>query len=189
MEKIVLIGASTGGPGHLKELFYSLPKSISSPIIVAQHMGKLFIPSFIEQFRSELQIDVKGISEDTKLDTNGLYICEENAVLSRSSGLYAKPQKEPKTLYNPSVNTLFNSAVSLCKSYEVMAILLTGIGDDGAKGLLELSKAGAYTIGESEESAVVYGMPKKAKELNPNLKVLSLKDIKNELQRFLDVLS
>lgn len=187
-QKLVLIGASTGGPGHLKKLLLGLPKELSVPIVIAQHMGELFIPSFIQQFQSELQAPVFPLNATQNLEQGGIYICEHNIKIGTSLPLCAKTSKNEKTLYNPNVDILFSSAVSISKDVDILAILLTGIGHDGASGLAKLNQNGAMTIGESEESAIVFGMPKKAQELIPNLKMLDLDKIKIELERFTNVL-
>lgn len=187
-EKLVLIGASTGGPGHLKKILSDLPAWIDVPIIIAQHMGVMFIPSFVEQFQNELKAPTFSLKEQKTLDKGGVYICEKNFIIKSNNPLRAKPKESSeKTLYNPNIDILFNSATKLCKEVEIMSILLTGIGHDGADGLKNLAKNGAHTIGESEKSAIVYGMPKKAKELNPDLKMLELAQIKIELEKFLHV--
>lgn len=184
-KKLVLIGASTGGPGHLKIILSELPNNLSVPIIVAQHMGRLFIPSFIEQFANEFDAPVYSLEKKRDIDRGGIYICEENMRLFQQDGLKATSHEET-TIYNPSVDVLFSSA-TLLENYEILAILLTGIGDDGAKPMFELAKKGARVIGENEESSVVFGMPKKAKEINDNLPLLSLLEIKEELKRFANV--
>ena len=117
---------------------------------------------------------------------SAIYICEKNSEIISASPLMAgmcSPMKE--TTYNPNVDVLFHSGVQACKFADVMAILLTGIGDDGARGLNELYKAGAKCVAENEESAIVYGMPKRAKEINANLKSLPIGGIRAELERFL----
>ncbi len=188
-KKLILIGASTGGPGHLKYLFKTLPSSLTTPIIVAQHMNAVFIPSFVQQFRTELSIPVTCANHTLTIDKGGLYICEKNCLLHHNSPLKLVLEDAPKeTLYNPSVDDLFLSAVPLCGEVEILAILLTGIGHDGAKGIAHLHRAGAKCIGESEESAVVYGMPKRAKELVPELQMLTLHEIKQRIERFTHVL-
>ena len=184
-QKLVLVGASTGGPGHLKKLFKGLELKGAS-IIVAQHMSLMFIPSFIAQFDKECTAEVVMLSTPTQLKS-AIYICEKNSEIISASPLTAgicSPMKE--TTYNPNVDVLFHSGVQACEFADVMAILLTGIGDDGAKGLNELYKVGAKCVAESEESAIVYGMPKRAKEINANLKSLPIGGIRAELERFLN---
>lgn len=187
-KKLVLIGASTGGPGQLKSILMDLPKDLKVPIVIAQHMGSMFIPSFIDHFDNMLKPQVVGFDEKKILDKGGVYICKENSVISSYEPLIIEQCKDNiTTLYNPNVNILFNSVVSMCDKINILAILLTGIGDDGALGLANIAKSGGTVFGESENSAIVYGMPKKAKELNPSLEMLHVNDIKTQLERFINV--
>lgn len=183
--KLVLIGASTGGPGHLRTILSSLQPTLQTPIIIAQHMNAVFISSFVQQFKTELDAPVLNANHALHVNQGGVYICESNCALSPNLPLKLRFNDpcEP-TLYNPSVDHLFLSAVPLCKEMDVMAILLTGIGHDGALGLKALYEAGAKCYGESEQSAIVYGMPKRAKELIPELTMLPLSELHSVLQRF-----
>lgn len=181
--KLVLIGASTGGPGHLRKLLNDL-KINGNTVIIAQHMDAMFIPSFCNQIAKECNIEAKCIENQMSLDDK-FYICQYNTEISKH--LVATVNKEIKAPYSPNINILFNSGLNLSKEKEVMAILLTGIGDDGANGLFNLYKNGVKCIAENEESAIVFGMPKRAKEINPNLKTMNLTDIRKELERFLYV--
>ena len=183
-----MIGASTGGPGHLKIILQDLSPSLNVPIVIAQHMNAVFIPSFAQQFKAELKAPVEMLSHKSSLQHGGVYICERNCLLSSNHSLSVSFDNAPKdTLYNPCVDTLFHSVVDLCKEFDVLAILLTGIGNDGAEGLSRLKHAGATCIAEDEASAVVFGMPKKAKELIPDLTMLSINEIKVRLERFVNV--
>ncbi|MBR8461975.1 chemotaxis protein CheB [Campylobacter sp. faydin G-24] len=185
-QKLVLIGASTGGPGHIKKLLKGV-KIGDATIVIAQHMNKMFISSFATQIGRECEIDVELLSK-RQLLKNKVYVCDQNFTINETLPFGAKPNADTKTIYTPNVDMLFSSAVGICKSASVMAILLTGIGDDGATGLDKLYKAGAKCIAESEESAIVYGMPKRAKELNPNLKSLNLISTRKELEDFLNAI-
>lgn len=182
--KLVVLGASTGGPGHIKKILKDI-KLNGASIIVVQHMNKIFIPSFATQISKECGVDVEILSERTILKEK-IYVCDQNFVLNETLPLSAKPNTDIQTTFTPNVDMLFNSCVKICKSADVMAILMTGIGDDGAAGLAALYKAGAKCIAESEESAIVYGMPKRAKEINPQVKVLNITLIKKELEDFLN---
>lgn len=181
--KLVLIGASTGGPGHLKKLLSNVVIG-DSAVIIAQHMDSIFIPSFCNQLAKECNIQAICIENKTQIE-NRFYVCKDNTEVSKN--LILNTRKDIKMPYSPNINMLFNSAVNLCKDIQIMAILLTGIGDDGADGLLKLYENGAKCIAENEESAIVFGMPKRAKEINENLKTMNLTDIKKELERFLYV--
>ena len=176
--KIVLIGASTGGPGHLKRILASIPDSFNASIVIAQHMNSMFIPSFISQFQNELSFAVHGVDKKISLQPASVYICPQNCHLKRGDfSPKIEPISEGETPYNPSIDTLFSSALECLRDTDIMAVLLTGIGHDGANGLSELQKHGAKCIAESEESAIVYGMPKRAVEINPNIASMPLEQI------------
>lgn len=184
-QKIVLIGASTGGPGHLKKILSALSDSFNMSIIIAQHMNQTFVPSFINQFRSELKVPVHSIDKSLDLRPNEVYICPNNCKLKKSDfTLKAEPFLGEETPYNPSVDTLFFSAVPYCKDYNILAVLLTGIGQDGAHGLSDLQNNGAQCIAENEQSAIVFGMPKRALEINPAITAMHLDDIIKSIKKF-----
>lgn len=184
-QKILLIGASTGGPGHLKKILSAMPESFDMSIIIAQHMNSTFIPSFINQFRSELKVKVNAIDTPLVLNPCEIYICPNNCRLKKNDfTLKVEPFLGVDTPYNPSVDTLFFSAVAYCKDYDILAVLLTGIGQDGANGLSQLQDNGAQCIAENEQSAIVYGMPKRALEINPNIKSMNLDDIIQAIKKF-----
>lgn len=184
-QKIVLIGASTGGPGHLKRILSALPDSFNTSIVIAQHMGSAFIPSFVNQFQSEITANVVLVDRRFTLTHSHIYICANNSRLIKSDfSLIVEPFLITPTPYTPSVDMLFTSAVEFCRDYDILAILLTGIGQDGGNGLSELQKNGATCIAENEHSAIVYGMPKYAVELNPLIPSMHLDDIIKAIKKF-----
>lgn len=183
--KIVLIGASTGGPGHLKKILSAISTTYTGAIVIAQHMNATFIPSFISQFQNELSLPVHAVDQRMPLKQSNIYICPQNCHLIRGDfSPSIEPVKEGETPYNPSIDTLFSSSVAQIKDTEILAVLLTGIGHDGANGLSELQKNGATCIAESEKSAIVFGMPKRAVEINPNIVALALDDIIQTIKKF-----
>lgn len=186
MQKLVLIGASTGGPGHIKKLLAGISLG-DAIILIAQHMNKLFLPSFASQLGRETGLKSILLDDVSALENGNIYVCDKNFELYGSLAIMAKPNMIDDTTYSPNVDMLFLSALPFASRIRVMSILLTGIGDDGAKGLSELQKAGAKCLAESEDSAIVYGMPKRAVELNSNIKSLPLMGIKKELEEFLNV--
>jgi two-component system chemotaxis response regulator CheB len=186
-EKLILIGASTGGPGHIKKIFSSLDPSFGTPVIIVQHMNPVFIKSFVRQFDDELPFGFFLADSRHDIERDTIHICSTHCEFNkRDRYLKLECAKGVISHYNPSVDHLFHSAVQLCREYDVLAILLTGIGQDGAQGLSELQKSGATCIAESEESAIVYGMPKKAVELNSSIKVMNLDQIIAYVKRFGD---
>lgn len=184
-KKLILIGASTGGPGHLKKIFSTLDSSFSVPIVVAQHMNPVFIKSFVKQFNDELTNRVVMADSRHIVEDYHIYICAKHCeLLKKDSNLKLEVCEGVNSHYNPSVEHLFASASCIVGEYEILAILLTGIGSDGAKALAELQRLGARCIAESKESAIVYGMPKVAAELNSDIKVLSLDRIIDKIKQF-----
>lgn len=184
-QKVVLIGASTGGPGHLKKILSALPANYNATLVIAQHMNRIFIPSFISQFKNELSLGVSSIETCLELKPSIAYFCPYNCTLSKHHyTLCVEPSLGDITPYNPCVNTLFSSALPFSKEVEFLAILLTGIGDDGALALSALKHEGVTCIAESEKSAIVYGMPKRAIEINPLIRSLSLDDIILTIKKF-----
>lgn len=181
--KLILIGSSTGGPNQLKSLLNDVDIK-NTCVVIAQHMSVGFIPSFVKQFNKEALSEV-CLLENKELLSNKIYICQKNTILSGNLSIMAV-YKDVETTFNPNVDLLFKSALSLSAANKILAIILTGMGDDGAKGLFELYKAGVKCLCENEEDSVVYGMPKRAREINPRLKPMSLEEIKKEIINFIE---
>lgn len=181
MQKLFLIGASTGGPGHINKIVKTLNEETQSSFVIAQHMNKNLVGSFAQQLKDHTTLDVVLVIQNTKINPATIYVCSSSSEIYNKNGeLYLKISSQ-ESLYSPSVNILFQSAMNITQDNEIVAILLTGIGDDGAQGILTLYKKGAFCIAESEESAIVYGMPKQAYVLNPNIAQMNL----NKIVRYL----
>jgi two-component system, chemotaxis family, protein-glutamate methylesterase/glutaminase len=184
-QKLILIGASTGGPGHLKKILCSLPSSFKTPIIIAQHMNKNFMESFVKQFDSELPNKVFLVDSSYSIESSSIYICSKHCELTYSlNSMHIECAQDVNSSFNPSVEHLFNSAIGLINKIQITAILLTGIGSDGALAMSNLQKSGVRCIAESEKSAIVFGMPKRALELNANIKALDLDEIIEYIKQF-----
>jgi two-component system chemotaxis response regulator CheB len=188
-DRIVLIGASTGGPGKIEEIASSLPADYPYPICVVQHMPENFTGKFAERLNGLSEILVVEAKGGEKLESGKMIIAKGGYHLHfsrRASGIYSV-KLVPNTMnhfFVPSVDEMFFSAEKVITDKNIMAIELTGIGDDGARGLLALRKKGAYTIAESEETAVVYGMPKVAWEIGGAMKKLRFEEIVEEILKF-----
>jgi two-component system chemotaxis response regulator CheB len=184
-EKLILIGASTGGPGHLRKILGALDPNFCVPIIIAQHMNPTFIVSFAKQFNNELPLNVFLAEDRHPINRATTNICATTCHLVRKNmTLTLERSNTVDSYYNPSIDHLFHSASQLSEHYDILAILLTGIGFDGAAGLSALKDHGATCIAESEESAIVYGMPKKAVEVNPRIEVKNLNGIIKYIKDF-----
>ncbi|MCR6590617.1 protein-glutamate methylesterase [Campylobacter insulaenigrae] len=182
--KLILIGSSTGGPSQLKFLLNDVDLRDCS-VVIAQHMNPAFIPSFVNQFNKEALSEVVMANDKEVIKNGKIYICQKNMILSGNNTLVLNMTDEPSS-FNPGIDVLFNSALKLCKYNKLLAMIMTGMGDDGAKSLFELYKAGVKCLCENEEDCVVYGMPKKAKEMNPFLKPMSLIELKKEITYFIN---
>lgn len=183
--KIVLIGASTGGPGQIEKIINSLPVLKSTTIIVAQHMVRGFMPSFTKRLK-EHSINPISMAEDNDTLTAGhIYICNGlTTVIKHDSKLLFKYKPPKDDGYNPDINTIFNSLVPFVKDIEILTTILTGIGEDGVDGCKELSLMGVRSITESQQSAIVDGMPSRARKEIHNIEVSDIDEIVNGIKEF-----
>jgi two-component system chemotaxis response regulator CheB len=165
---IIALGASTGGTEALECVLASLPAN-SPPVIVVQHMPPVFTKMYAERLNRSCKMEVKEGENGDKLKQGRVLIAPggfQFALRKDGFGGYITDIKGTDKIsgHCPSVDNMFSSAASIV-GRKVIAALLTGMGADGAKGLLALKKAGAYTIGQDEASCVVYGMPMEAYKL------------------------
>lgn len=184
-QKLILIGSSTGGPGHLQKILTGLVVNFSASLVIAQHMGREYIPSFVNQLQSQTSLDVMAVEDGMFIESNKVYICSLiTRLVSTKSGIKFQQSNSNTVLYNPDINQLFDSAALITRQTSVMGIILTGVGDDGAIGCKRLSEAGGYCIAEDESSAIVFGMPRQAKLLSDKIAVKNLGDIISSINRF-----
>jgi two-component system, chemotaxis family, protein-glutamate methylesterase/glutaminase len=165
-KKLVCIGTSTGGPRALQVVLSSLPSSIQAPILIVQHMPPVFTKSLANRLNTICQIKVKEAEEGEVLENGTAYIAPGDfhfLVDEKNASMVGQLSKSPSVNgHRPSVDVLFQS-ISELKDVNIIAVIMTGMGTDGSKGLKELSLTGRLTaIAESEESCIVYGMPKAA---------------------------
>jgi two-component system, chemotaxis family, protein-glutamate methylesterase/glutaminase len=167
-EKVVAIGASTGGTEALKTLLEALPADCPG-IVIVQHMPELFTRAFADRLDSLCSITVKEAeSNDTILRGRALIAPGNHHLLLKRSGAryFVEIRDGPLvSRHRPSVDVLFRSAARYA-GQNAVGVILTGMGDDGARGMLEMKQAGAATIAQDEASCVVFGMPKEAIKLN-----------------------
>jgi two-component system chemotaxis response regulator CheB len=178
-DKVVAVGASTGGTEALSDFLQALP--LDSPgIVIVQHMPENFTRAFAARLDATCSISVKEAeSNDTVLRGRALIAPGNHHMLLKRSGAryYVEIKDGPLvSRHRPSVDVLFRSAARYAGKNAV-GVIMTGMGDDGAKGMLEMKEAGAFTIAQDEESCVVFGMPKKAIELDAVDRVLPLSAI------------
>ena len=178
-EKVVMIGASTGGTEALRTLLEALPPDTPG-IVIVQHMPELFTRAFAARLDGLCAITVKEAeSGDTVLRGQALIAPgNHHLLLQRSGARYFVEVREGPLVcrHRPSVDVLFRSAARYAGPNAV-GVLLTGMGDDGARGMLEMKQAGAATIAQDEATCVVFGMPKEAIRMNGVDKVMPLPSI------------
>lgn len=160
---VVIIGVSTGGPCTLEEILPQLPANLPWPVLVVQHMPSAFTKSFAERLNQQCALQVVEVSGPMAIEPGTIYIAKGGAdmtVTMRCDKLTAFPKPENQQhLWHPSVELLGRSVLEYSDPKRVVAVMLTGMGYDGADAFAEIKKKGGRTIAESEESAVVFGMP------------------------------
>lgn len=173
---VLAIGASTGGTEAIKEVLVRMPESCP-PIVITQHIPPVFSTSFAMRMDRTCKINVKEAEHGDKLQPGWAYIApgdQHLSVVKKAGGLFCQlDSSELVNRHRPAVDVLFNSLL-VASPKTTVAALLTGMGSDGAKGMLALKQAGAYTIAQDELSSVVWGMPKAAVELNAANEVVRL---------------
>ena len=178
-EKVVVIGASTGGTEALKTLLESLPAD-SPGIVIVQHMPELFTRAFANRLDGLCAINVKEAETNDSVIRGRALIAPGNRhlLLKRSGARYYVEVKDGPLVcrHRPSVDVLFRSAARYA-GQNAVGVILTGMGDDGARGMLEMKQAGAVTVAQDEATCIVYGMPKEAVRLGGTDKILPLPSI------------
>jgi two-component system chemotaxis response regulator CheB len=163
-EKIVVVGASTGGTEALKEFLVTMPPD-SPAILITQHMPETFTKAFAQRLNGLCKIAVKEAEHGERVLPGHAYIAPGNRhlLLNRSGANYTVHLSDGPLVsrHRPSVDVMFRSAANSAGK-NCIGIIMTGMGDDGAAGMLELHREGAHTLAQDEESCVVFGMPKEA---------------------------
>jgi len=182
-DRLVVIGASTGGVEALREVLAPLPAAMP-PILVAQHMPAGFTRSFAQRLDGLCELEVREAEDGEPLRRGHAYIAPGGLHLmvgGRTGSLKAKLSVEPPVnRHRPSVDTLFRSAAQAAGE-RCIGVMLSGMGADGAEAMLELRRRGAYNIAQDEASCVVFGMPKQAIAMNAVHDVLPLREIPRRL--------
>jgi len=181
--KIIAIGASTGGTEALKNVLTALPAAMP-PILIVQHMPQYFTKSFADRLNELCALEVKE-AEDSEPVTPGKALIapgNKHMHLARSGANYYVHIKDGPLVHHqrPAVEIMFNS-VAQYAGKNAIGVILTGMGKDGAKGLLEMKNAGAYTIAQDEASCIVFGMPKEAIAFGAVMKTEHLSRIPHSL--------
>ena len=178
---LVVIGASTGGPAALAELLAPLPRTFPAAILIAQHVDVQFAAGLADWLGQACSLEVRTMREGDQPRAGRVLVAATNDHMILTSTRQLAYTPEPLDYpYRPSVTTLFESVAKHWRPPGIAA-LLTGMGRDGATGLLTLRRAGWRTLAQSRESCVVYGMPKAAEELGAAQQMLSPSQMAQEL--------
>lgn len=181
--KVVLIGASTGGVEAITTIMNQLPAEIP-PILITQHMPTGFTAAFARRLHAECAMQVEEASHGRLIEPGHVYLApggQHLEVMRDGATLRCRVSNTPPVSgHRPSVDVLFNSA-AVCLGAEALGIILTGMGRDGANGLLAMRRAGARTLGQDEASCVVYGMPQAAMAAGAVMTELPLQRIAKEI--------
>ncbi|NKF52135.1 chemotaxis response regulator protein-glutamate methylesterase [Shewanella sp. WXL01] len=187
--RLIAIGASTGGTEAIQYLLKQMPLTCP-PILIAQHIPPVFSASFAKRLNSNCEIEIIEAQGGEMLTPGTAYIAPGDKHLTidvRLGFAYCKLiDSDPVNRHKPSVDVLFDSIAEV-QAKSAVGVLLTGMGQDGSKGLLKLNKAGAYTIAQDEASSVVWGMPGAAVALGACNEQLNLEDIAPKLFELLAI--
>jgi two-component system, chemotaxis family, protein-glutamate methylesterase/glutaminase len=182
-ENVVAVGTSTGGTQALESILSALPR-VSPGIVVVQHMPEQFTAAFSKRLDDVCQIEVKEAQDNDHVLPGRALIAPggKQMTVNRSGAMYyVEVRSAPRVnRHCPSVDVLFRS-VAKCAGSNALGVIMTGMGDDGARGLLEMHEAGARTVAQDEATCVVWGMPKEAIKLGAVDCVLPLQSIPGEI--------
>jgi len=188
IHKLVVVGSSTGGPGLIEDIVKSLPSNYPYPIVVVQHMPDNFTAGFAKRLNQHTELEVVESKNGTTLYNGQIVIAfgGKHLIFSKkaSGAIITRHKEKNERFFTPSVDEIFLSIPKVINPKMVLAVELTGIGDDGAEGMLVLREKGAYTIAEDETTAVVYGMPKSCWENGAAMKKMPFPKIIDEILKF-----
>lgn len=180
--KLVIIGASTGGPSLIKELLQSL-KNLSFTLIIAQHMKEEVLPFFIEELQASSP-HLNILSTPCSLDfcQPSVIICAHSCVFTQTLNSLTLQTDTTHQNFTPDINKLLLSFKPFATSFDTTVIIMTGMGSDGVLGAKELKSCGAQVFAQDKQSSPLYGMPKAAYESGIVDAVLSFTEIKKHLR-------
>lgn len=189
MAKLLLIGSSTGGPRALQEVIPQLPANLPVPVVIAQHMPANFTKAMATRLNSSCALEIKEAQHGDVLEKGHVYLAPGGMltrVARNGTGfeLHISEDTNEESVYHPSVDVL---AASVSEAYNgnLLAVMLTGMGSDGAKEYAKLRKQGAYVIAQDEETSVVFGMPKSVIAEDGACEILALNEVAPALKRLL----
>jgi len=186
LSRAVVIGSSTGGVQALTNIFVRLPR-LTPGIAVVQHMPPTFVESLADQLNRKSQMTISVARDREPLAPGKVLIAPGNRhleIVKRGPLFYTHVvEGKPEGYHMPAVNRLFSTAAKI-GGPEILGVILTGMGEDGARGILEMKEKGCRTIGQDKESSIVYGMPKKAYDLGAIETQVAISNISQKIVEF-----
>ncbi|MGI9953530.1 chemotaxis response regulator protein-glutamate methylesterase [Moorellaceae bacterium AZ2] len=169
LQNLILIGSSTGGPRTLSEILAQLPPNLPAGIVIVQHMPPTFTASLARRLDETCKLKVEEAADGLAIEPGKAVVARGgyhlDFVVDSAGGIRCRLTLEPSTTrFRPSVDVMFENAMKVYPPSRMIGVLLTGMGNDGARGMAELRRRGGYTIGESRETATIWGMPRAAYE-------------------------
>lgn len=182
--EVIAIGISTGGPNALRDVFKMIDPRLKQPILVVQHMPKGFTKAFAESLDKICPLSVKEAEDGEKIVNSTVYIApgDNHITVTETGGeRFIKLTHDPqRNGHRPSADVMFESVAKVYKNH-ALGVIMTGMGRDGAAELAEMRKQGAWTLGQDEESSIVYGMPRVGWEMGGVQKQVSLMKMADEI--------
>ncbi len=179
---VIVIGSSTGGPSAVESVITKLPANLNIPVLIAQHMPANFLPSFAERLDLLTPLNVVLAKKDLEVKAGYIYIAPgiKNMIVkqdTRTGKVYCDFTEQRFKEFNyPSATGLMYSVVEIYKN-KIIGVVLTGMGKDASEGLKAIKDAGGYTIAQSKETCVVYGMPGSSVEIGAVTKIVPIDEI------------
>ncbi len=188
--ELIAMGASTGGPSALQNILWSLPSGLQSAIVISQHMPAGFTRAFAERLNRNCALEVREAQSGDKVEKGKVLLSPGGHNLrlkKRKSAVVVEAEKRKSgDKYVPSIDKLFRSAAGIYKE-RMLAVVLTGMGSDGKAGIEAVKKAGGRTMAESEQSCIIYGMPREAISTRQVDEVFPLEEISGAILRLCNV--
>lgn len=178
----IVIGASTGGPKMLTALIQTLPSNLSIPIFIVQHMPAGFTASFAKRLNTLSNVSVVEAEHNMTVEPGTVYLAPGGRHMVIKGHRIKLLDTEKVHSVKPAIDPMFHSAIEVYGG-NILAVIMTGMGRDGAQGCVEVKNAGGYVIAQDEATSVVYGMPKSAVETGAVDEILSIDAIINEINK------
>jgi len=179
--KVLLIGASTGGPLLIKELLLSLT-SLNYTIVIAQHMKEEVLPFYIDDLKGSVKFCVKSTPITSTFMGGDIIVCSKSTTVQKECNKFKFVTDTANQIYTPDINKLFNSFLPYANELDISIIILSGIGSDGVNGSKNLKQYSSKIIAQDEKDCAVYGMPKAMVEMGIVDEIRTIDEIKNYMR-------